>query len=260
MEQKGYIEFDKVQKSFGSKVVFDDLTLSIERGESLTIVGGSGSGKSVLLKLLIGLLPADAGAIRFDGTDLVGLSEAKLFDARKRISMMFQGGALFDSLTVGENVAYPLREQLELSEADVRAKVAEKLKLVDLEGSEALLPSALSGGMKKRVALARAIVAEPEVTLFDEPTAGLDPINTRRVDDLIRSIQRTQHITVITVTHDLPTAYRVSDRIAMLSERRILAVLTTSEFRKSPIKEIHEFVSAMDGDPDDIKQAKGPSA
>jgi len=253
MADKGYIEFAKVKKSFGEKVIYDDLTLSIQRGESLTIVGGSGTGKSVLLKILIGLLPADSGSIRLDGSELVGLTEEKLFDVRKRISMMFQGAALFDSLTVGENVAYPLREQMDLSAADVAARVAEKLALVDLTGSEDLLPSALSGGMKKRVALARAIVAEPECTLFDEPTAGLDPINTRRVDDLIRSIQRKQNMTVITVTHDLPSAYRISDRIAMLNERRIIAVLSTDEFRSTPIKEIHDFVSAMDGEPEEEK-------
>ena len=176
------------------------------------------------------------------------MNEDDLLGVRRRISIMFQGGALFDSLTVGENVAYPLREQLDLTEEEIKARVAAKLKLVDLEGIEAQLPSSLSGGMQKRVALARAIVADPEVILFDEPTAGLDPINTRRVDDLIRSIQRSQHITTIVVTHDLPSAYRVSDRIAMLNERRILAVLPPAEFRRTPIKAIHEFVTAMDED------------
>ena len=228
--------------------MFDDLTLSIERGESISIIGGSGSGKSVMLRLLTGLLAADVGSIRFDGKEVVGLSEDALVAVRRRISIMFQGGALFDSLTVGENVAYPLREQLALCEADIAARVAEKLALVGLPGIEAQLPSSLSGGMKKRVALARAIAAEPEVILFDEPTAGLDPINTRRVDDLIRSIQRSHHITAIVVTHDLPSAYRVSDRIAMLSDRRILGVLPVAEFRRTSIAAIHEFVTAMDED------------
>ena len=248
MADERYIEFKQVKKAFDGKAVFDDLSLSIQRGESISIIGGSGSGKSVMLRLLIGLLHADSGTICFDGKDVVQMNEEELLGIRRRISIMFQGGALFDSLTVGENVAYPLREQLDLSEGEIESRVAAKLKLVDLEGIEAQLPSSLSGGMRKRVALARAIVADPEVILFDEPTAGLDPINTRRVDDLIRSIQRSQHITTIVVTHDLPSAYRVSDRIAMLSERKILAVLPPSEFRRTPIEAIHEFVTAMDED------------
>ncbi len=248
MADERYIEFKQVKKAFDGKAVFDDLSLSIQRGESISIIGGSGSGKSVMLRLLIGLLRADSGTICFDGKDVVQMNEEELLGIRRRISIMFQGGALFDSLTVGENVAYPLREQLDLSEGEIESRVAAKLKLVDLEGIEAQLPSSLSGGMQKRVALARAIVADPEVILFDEPTAGLDPINTRRADDLIRSIQRSQHITTIVVTHDLPSAYRVSDRIAMLSERKILAVLPPSEFRRTPIEAIHEFVTAMDED------------
>ena len=248
MGDERYIEFAQVKKAFDGTVVFADLSLSIRRGESISIIGGSGSGKSVMLRLLIGLLNADSGAICFDGEDVVLMNEEQRLGIRRRISIMFQGGALFDSLTVGENVAYPLREQLALSEDEIGVRVTEKLKLVGLEGIEAQLPSSLSGGMQKRVALARAIVSEPEVILFDEPTAGLDPINTRRVDDLIRSIQRSQHITTLVVTHDLPSAYRVSDRIAMLSERKILAVLPPSEFRRTPIAAIHEFVTAMDED------------
>lgn len=241
-----YIELTDIHKAFGDNRVFEGLGLTVRKGESLTIVGGSGCGKSLLLRMLVGLVRPDRGAVRFAGQDLTQLDERGFFAVRRRISMMFQGGALFDSLTVGENVAYALRAQLTLDEAEVRRRVAEKLALVGLSGIEALSPSALSGGMKKRVALARAIAAEPEVLLFDEPTAGLDPPNTRRIDDLIRSIQTNLGITVIVVTHDLPSAYRVSDRIAMLAERRILAVLPVAEFRGSALPAIRDFVRAMD--------------
>jgi phospholipid/cholesterol/gamma-HCH transport system ATP-binding protein len=184
--------------------------------------------------------------VSFDGQELAHLDEAGFFAVRRRISMMFQSGALFDSLTVGENVAYPLRTQLTLDPAAIARRVAEKLALVGLPGLEDTLPAALSGGMKKRVALARAIVAEPDVLLFDEPTAGLDPLNTRRIDDLIRTIQRELGITVLVVTHDLPSAYRISDRVAMLAERRILDVLPVDRFRSSQVPQIREFVRAMD--------------
>jgi phospholipid/cholesterol/gamma-HCH transport system ATP-binding protein len=240
------IRFEAVHKAFGDHVVFDGLSLSIKKGESLAIVGGSGTGKSVLLRTLIGLTEIDRGSVRFDGQELSGLDEAGFLKVRKRISMLFQGGALFDSLTVGENIAYPLRTQLELSEEEIDRRVADKLQLVGLPGIEAEVPAALSGGMKKRVAMARAIAAEPEVLLFDEPTAGLDPINTRRVDDLIRSIQGELGITTLVVTHDMPSAYLVADRIAMLAERRILDVLPTEEFRRARMPTIREFVGAME--------------
>jgi phospholipid/cholesterol/gamma-HCH transport system ATP-binding protein len=245
MSARPFLELTDVRKAFGANRVFEDVTLSIERGESLAIVGGSGCGKSVLLRMLIGLCGVDHGSIRFDGRELTSLDEAGFLPVRKRISMMFQAGALFDSLSVGENVAYPLRTQLALSEDAIRRRVADKLAVVGLPGIEAQAPASLSGGMKKRVALARAIAAEPEVLLFDEPTAGLDPINTRRIDDLIRSIQRDLGITTIVVTHDLPSAYLVADRIAMLAERRILAVLPTDEFRRTQVPAIREFVRAM---------------
>jgi phospholipid/cholesterol/gamma-HCH transport system ATP-binding protein len=195
--------------------------------------------------MLVGLTAPDRGSIRFAGQELTSLDETGFLPVRRRMSMMFQGGALFDSLSVGENVAYALHAQLSLDEATVRRRVADKLALVGLPGIEALRPAELSGGMKKRVALARAIAAEPEVLLFDEPTAGLDPPNTRRIDDLIRSIQRDLGITVVVVTHDLPSAYRVADRIAMLADRRILAVLPPEDFQRSSEPAIRAFVGAM---------------
>lgn len=240
-----FIEFSGVRKAFGKKVIYDDLTLHVRRGETLTLLGGSGSGKSVLLKLLIGLVRPDGGSIRFDGQELTTLSEDALLPVRRRISMLFQGGALFDSLSVGENVAYPIREHLQLSEREVAERVADKLRLVDLPGIESMRPAELSGGMRKRVAIARAIAADPEVLLYDEPTTGLDPITTRRINELILSIQRDLRVTSLVVTHDMPSAFMVSDRIAMLSERRVLAALPREEFRTSPEPAIQSFVNAM---------------
>jgi phospholipid/cholesterol/gamma-HCH transport system ATP-binding protein len=239
------IEFAQIKLSFGKNCLYEDLSLRVLRGETLTILGASGSGKSVMLKLLIGLLKPDAGAIRFDGQDLVPLSEAQLLPVRRRISMLFQGGALFDSLTVGDNVAYPMREHLRLPEGEVATRVAEKLALVGLPGIEAMWPSELSGGMRKRVAIARAIATDPEVLLYDEPTTGLDPINTRRINELILSIQQRLRVTSLVVTHDLASAFMVSDRLAMLSDRRILATLPRAEFHRSQDAAIHRFVTAM---------------
>jgi phospholipid/cholesterol/gamma-HCH transport system ATP-binding protein len=241
------IRLDDVQKAFGDHRVFDGVRLEIRRGEALAIVGGSGCGKSVLLRMLVGLCPVDRGSIRFDGQELTTLDEAGFFAVRRRVAMMFQGGALFDSLSVGENVAYPLRTQLDLAEDEIRRRVADKLARVGLPGIEAQMPASLSGGMKKRVALARAIVTEPEVLLLDEPTAGLDPLTTRRIDDLFRQTQRELGITVVIVTHDLPSAYLVADRIAMIAERRIVATLPTAEFRSATEPAISEFVGAMQG-------------
>lgn len=243
-----FLRFEHVQKAFGANVVYRDLSLEIARGETVTILGGSGSGKSVLLKLLIGLLRPDRGAIFVEDTDLTTLEPEALLPLRRRISMLFQGGALFDSLSVGENVAYPLREHLRLSEPELRARVLECLALVGLPNTLELMPSVLSGGMRKRVGLARALAAHPEVLLYDEPTTGLDPINTRRVCELIRSLQARLNVTSVVVTHDLGTAYLVSDRIAMLHGGRVLVALPVRDFRRCPDPEIREFTQAMEVD------------
>lgn len=245
MTEPAFIQFNGVQKSFGKNQVFADLTLGVRKGETLCLLGCSGSGKSVMLKLIIGLLQTDAGSIWFDGQELTDLSEPALLPVRRRISMLFQGGALFDSLSVSENVAYPLRERGGLGDEEIAHVVAQKLALVGLPGIEEMRPSELSGGMQKRVALARAIVADPEVILYDEPTTGLDPINTRRINDLILSIQEKLRVTSVVVTHDLQSAFMVADRLAMLSDKRIAAVLPREEFRRSQITAIAEFVSAM---------------
>jgi phospholipid/cholesterol/gamma-HCH transport system ATP-binding protein len=251
-----FIGFSDVKKAFGKKVIYEDLSLKVYRGETVAILGGSGSGKSILLKLLIGLVKSDAGSIRFDGQELTALGEDALLPVRRRISMLFQSGALFDSITVGENVAYPIREHLHLSEREIRERVAEKLRLVDLPGTESMRPSELSGGMRKRVAIARAIAADPEVLLYDEPTTGLDPITTRRINELILSIQQELKVTSLVVTHDLASAYMVADRMAMLSDKRILATLPVAEFRASREPAIQSFVTAMSlSEPRPVKRA-----
>jgi phospholipid/cholesterol/gamma-HCH transport system ATP-binding protein len=236
-------------KAFGEKPLFENLDLQVLRGETLTILGASGCGKSVLLKMLVGLVEPDRGAIFVDGQDLVPLSEEALLPMRARLSMLFQGGALFDSLSVAENVAYPLRRQPRFAAGEIAGRVADALSVVGLPGIEAMMPADLSGGMKKRVALARAIAPEPEIILYDEPTTGLDPISTRRIDDLIRSVQARMRITSIVVTHDLPSAFLVSDRIALLADRHIHAVDGNRRFRESADPAIRAFLSAMQLDP-----------
>ncbi len=239
------VELRGLRKAFGARVVFDDLSLDIRRGETITIIGASGSGKSVLLKTILGLVAPDGGAVRVEGRDLVGLDETARLTACRRISMLFQANALFDSLTVAENVAYPLRHQPGFPPADVAARVAESLALVGLPDVEEMMPSELSGGMKKRVALARAIAPRPQVVLYDEPTNGLDPVNTRRIDELIRSVQRRFEVTQVVVTHDLPSAFLVSDRVAMLEAGRIRTVDAVEPFRRTRDPVVRAFVDAM---------------
>ena len=246
MNASPFVELVDVTKSFGDVRLYDGLSLSVARGETLTVVGASGSGKSVLLKMILGLVAPDRGKVRFVGEEISGRSDEEMVALRRRMAMLFQSGALFDSLTVGENVGYPLRERGRPDD-EIAAAVARTLALVGLAGIEARDPAELSGGMRKRVALARAIVAQPELVLFDEPTTGLDPIATRRILELIRSIQARLRNTSIVVTHDLAAAYFISDRIAMLSGGRILDVLAPAEFRRAPAPAIHEFVTAMEG-------------
>src|SRR3954463_12585054 len=238
------IEFKGIKKAFGQKVIYSGLNLKVLRGEVLTICGGSGVGKSVMLKMLIGLLHADAGTITFDGEDVTRMEEEQLSLVRRRIAMLFQSGALFDSLTVGENVAYGLEEHFrdKMSKAERADRVSWALSLVDLPGIELLQPADLSGGMRKRVGLARAIAVQPEVLLYDEPTTGLDPINTARVNHLIMGLQERLHITSIVVTHDMKSAFAISDRIAMVHTGRIIMIGTVDEFRSSPDPRVADFI------------------
>jgi len=239
------IHFEHLQKAFGAKRVYDDLELDVRAGETLVVLGGSGTGKSVLLKCLIGLQRPDAGRILFQGHEVTGFSEEQFIPVRRNVAMVFQGAALFDSLSVGENVAYPLREHFpEMPLDEVRQRVAEKLALVNLPGTERLMPSDLSGGMKKRVGLARAIATNPEVILWDEPTTGLDPVTTQSINSMINSMKTKLGSTSIVVTHDLVSAFAVGDRMAMLANRRIVQVGTRDEFRRSKVPEVRAFLDA----------------
>jgi len=242
------IRFENLWKAFGSNVVYEGLDLSIRRGETMTVIGGSGTGKSVLLKCLIGLLAPDEGSIRFDGEELVGKTEQEFLPIRRKIAMLFQSAALFDSLNVAENIAYPIREHFpHLGAGEIADRVAHKLEMVGLPGIEHMRPADLSGGMKKRVGLARAIAIDPAVVLYDEPTTGLDPINTRRINELIIKLNEELEVTSIVVTHDMQSAFQVSHRMAMLYQRRILAVGTPQEMRDSTIPEVRRFVDGMVG-------------
>ena len=238
------IEFKGIKKAFGQKVIYSGLNLKVMRGEVLTICGGSGVGKSVMLKMLIGLLHADAGTITFDGEDVTRMEERQLALVRRRIAMLFQGAALFDSLTVGENVAYGLEEHFrdKMTKAERNDRVAWALSLIDLPGIENLQPADLSGGMRKRVGLARAIAVQPEVLLYDEPTTGLDPINTARVNHLITGLQQKLKITSIVVTHDMKSAFEISDHLAMVRTGRIIAYGTVEEFQASTDQRVSDFI------------------
>ncbi|MFZ5469047.1 MAG: ABC transporter ATP-binding protein [Myxococcota bacterium] len=239
------IRFVDLYKSFGENRVFSGLNLSVRRGETLTVIGGSGAGKSVLLKTLIGLERPDAGRVYFEGADVTRMAERELREVRRKVAMVFQGAALFDSMTVLDNVAYPLRVRFpRMAEEEIRARSRSKLALVSLSGAGHLLPSSLSGGMRKRVGLARAIATEPEVILWDEPTTGLDPISRRTINTLIVSMQKKLEVTSIVVTHDMTSAFAVSDRIAMLADRRIVEVGAPDELKGSRLSMVREFLDA----------------
>jgi phospholipid/cholesterol/gamma-HCH transport system ATP-binding protein len=248
------IHFHGVKKAFGPKVIYNGLELVIHRGETLTILGPSGSGKSVMLKMLIGLLEADAGEILFDGRDVTKMAERELFDVRRRVAYLFQGAALFDSLSVGENVAYGLREQNwnTMTEEEIKRRVAQSLESVGLPGIEEMRPSDLSGGMKKRVGLARTLALQPEVVLYDEPTTGLDPINTARINNLIRSIKRSLGLTSVVVTHDMGTAFSVSDRIVMIGKGRVLMEGTPEDFRRTQNPYVRDFIDGRAPEVEDV--------
>ena len=239
-----YIRCAGLEKTFGGKPVLRGLSLDVLAGETLVILGGSGSGKSVLLKHMNALLRPDAGRVEVDGQALGPLGEDELRPVRRKVGMLFQQGALFDSLTVGENVAYPLREHRLLPRAAIPGRVREALAMVDLEGIEPLMPAELSGGMRKRAALARALVLEPRVLLYDEPTTGLDPVVGAKINHLIRDLQRRLGLTSVVVTHDLASAFFVADRIAFLHEGTIRFIGTPEEARAARDPRLHEFLTA----------------
>lgn len=239
------IRFRHVKKAFGTKVIYRDLNLDIRAGETLTVMGGSGVGKSVLLKMLIRLLDYDAGSITFHGKEISTMTEAEISVVRQRIAMLFQGAALFDSISVGDNVAYGLHEHYRNSMNDkaIAERVNWALSLVGLPGIEAMRPADLSGGMKKRVGLARAIAVQPEVLLYDEPTTGLDPINTERINHLIKGLKAALKVTSIVVTHDMKSAFSVSDKLAMIYRGEVIAAGTPDEIRASHDPRVADFIN-----------------
>lgn len=236
--------FDEVHKRFDNLEVLRGLTLVIRKGEALVILGGSGTGKTVVLKHIVGLLTPDEGRIFIDGKDITNYSENQLLPVRRRVGFLFQGSALFDSMSVFENVAFPLWEHTRLSDEEIETRVHEKLKLVGLEGVDWMMPDKLSGGMRKRVALARAIVLEPQALLYDEPTTGLDPITTRWVSKLMRNIHEQLSITSIIVTHNIQSAMAVADRIAFLYRGRIKFVGTPGEIKTCGDHIVQQFLKS----------------
>ena len=237
-----------VKKAFGNKRIYDALDLEVRKGETLTVLGPSGVGKSVLLKLIIGLLRPDAGSVLVGGVDVAPMEEAELREVRRKVAMLFQGAALFDSMSVGENVAYGLHEHFRWPDEKVKARVAECLEQVGMPGIESMRPADLSGGMKKRVGLARALASGPEIILYDEPTTGLDPTNTRRINELIQSLQERLGVTSIVITHDMESALAVSDRIALLSGGKIALTIDGNAAKSSPPPELERFMNGEEVD------------
>ena len=240
------VEMQGVEKAFRGEPVLRGVDLAVPRGETFTILGGSGSGKSVCLKHMIGLLTADAGTVRVAGQDVTVLSEKRWAKERRRFGFVFQGAALFDSLTVFENVAYPIREHRREDAGALQRRVATCLEAVGLAGIESLFPAELSGGMRKRVGVARAIALEPEIILYDEPTTGLDPANSRRIGRLIRQLQQDLGVTSVVVTHDMELCHAVSDRMALLREGRIVAEGPAETLRSGGHPELDAFLDGSD--------------
>jgi phospholipid/cholesterol/gamma-HCH transport system ATP-binding protein len=236
------IVLENLVTGFGTNRVLDKLSLSIEDGQTMVVIGPSGCGKSVLLKCIMGLLKVESGRILVNGKDVTTMARRELYELRKRFGMVFQSSALFDSLTVGENVSLALREHTGYGLERIEGAVAEKLDLVGLSGTQHLKPAELSGGMKKRVAIARAIVMDPDYVLYDEPTTGLDPITADRIDDLIRDLQSKLSITSIAVTHDMKSAYKIADTIAMLHDGRISFTGTPDETRNTGDPVVRQFI------------------
>jgi phospholipid/cholesterol/gamma-HCH transport system ATP-binding protein len=247
MKREVIIKAENVVKKFGDRTVLNGISLEIYKGETFVIMGGSGCGKSTFLRHLIGSLKPDSGRVSLLGKDLGAIGEDELDAVKKKIGMSFQSSALFDSMTVGDNVALPLKEHARLEKSVIDIVVKMKLEMVGLRGFEALMPSQLSGGMRKRVGLARAIAMDPEIVFYDEPTAGLDPIVSGVIDKLILDLSKKLSITSVVVTHDMKSVFSIADRIAMLYDGRVLEVGTPDEMRRSKNQMVGQFVS---GSPD----------
>lgn len=245
------IEIQDLHKSFGEQPVLRSTNLTIRDGENLVVIGRSGCGKSVLLKHIVGLMKPDAGKIVIDGADIVPLNERELGPIRLKTGFLFQSAALFDSMTVSENVSFPLREQRNLSPGEIQEKVAEALEIVGLEGTQEKMPAELSGGMRKRVGLARAVICRPKYILYDEPTTGLDPLVGDSINNLILQLGERFDCTAIAVTHDMKSAFKIADRIAMLHEGGIRTAGTPEEIQGSKDPIVQKFITGT-ADPKQI--------
>lgn len=241
-------ELRNLYKAFGTNVIYEDMNLKIEQGETFTIIGGSGMGKSVCLKLMIGLLPYEGGHVLFKGKEVGDMNREELRELRRNVSMVFQGGAMFDSMSVLDNVTYALREHTKMTDDQMLERAKECLDMVGLGYDKGILyrmPASLSGGMRKRAALARSIAIKPEVILYDEPTTGLDPANIERIGSMIQKLQKELNVTSIVVTHDMPIALKRSDRVAMLYEKKFPFVGTNVEFQHHPETVVREFIEGI---------------
>jgi phospholipid/cholesterol/gamma-HCH transport system ATP-binding protein len=249
MESTIKIRVVNLHKSFLENQVLRGVELEVRQGESMVVIGGSGSGKTVLIKCIIGLIQPDEGEIYVDGLKITSLNERRMNEVRKKFGMLFQGGALFDSLKVWENVGFGLRQHSRLSEEEIRRIATEKLRLLGLKNVEDLMPAELSGGMKKRVSLARAIAMEPEILLYDEPTTGIDPMMADAINELIIQMKEKLNVTSIAITHDMKSAYKVADRIAMLYQGKIIEVGTPEEIKSSSNPIVQQFIEGRSEGP-----------
>lgn len=239
------IEIKHISKKYQDKYALKDINMEINEGETMAIIGGSGSGKSTLLRLMIGLIKPTEGEIIIDGQDITKLNDKEMDKVRLNMGMVFQYSALFDSMTVGDNVAFGLREHTDYDEEKIGKIVKEKLHLVGLDDVEKMMPNDLSGGMKKRVSLARALAIDPKIVFYDEPSSGLDPIMTAKIDELIISTQRALNVTSIVVTHDMASACRISDRIAMIYNGELIALDTVENFKKIDDPRVRAFFGTL---------------
>jgi phospholipid/cholesterol/gamma-HCH transport system ATP-binding protein len=251
------IEIQKLSKKFNNHLVLNQLSLDVQKGQTCVIIGRSGCGKSVLLKHIVGLLKPDHGRVLVEGKEVAGLGALELNELRFKISMVFQGGALFDSMNVADNVGFSLIEHTHITQKDLAARVEESLYLVGLGGIGNLMPVELSGGMKKRVALARAICIHPEIILYDEPTTGVDPITADSINELIRSLHDKLKVTSVVVTHDMKSAYHIADKIAMMYQGKIIIEGAPKEIQAAKDPVVHQFINGLSKGP--ITEAVGHS-
>ncbi len=248
-DSEAKIRVVNLHKSFGENRVLRGVHLEVRQGESMVVIGGSGSGKTLLIKCIIGLMEPDEGKIYVGGEEISSLNEREMNEIRKKFGMLFQGGALFDSLAVWENVGFGLRQHTQLNEEKIRKVASEKLGLLGLKNIEDLMPAELSGGMKKRVSLARAIAMEPEILLYDEPTTGIDPVMADAINELIIRMREKLNVTSIAITHDMKSAYKIADRIAMLFQGEIIEVGTPEEIKNSPNPIVQQFIEGRSEGP-----------